>query len=154
MKTRWLSLPVLPLILACTLVRPASAGEVERTVTLFSDGRGDSAWVEVDRTAGRTQATPYLRVSGETVQRAVETSERAGEVRVSVAPSPRAPERIATPDRKARRKEALASLLEGPDGISLGGLLDIARDASEAAGDAVRQFKTGMTASPRTEPPR
>lgn len=153
MKTRLLSLQILPLILACALAGPASAGEDVRTVTLFSDGKGNAAWVDLDRTDGRMEATPYLRVSEETVRRTVETADRAGEAQATVAPLPGKPDPAARTDRKAGRREAIASLLEGPDGISFGRLLDIAHDASESAEHVVRQWKTAAPAGHTTEDP-
>lgn len=149
MKMRVLPLLVLPLILSCAFACPAPAGEEEQSVTLFSDRKGDGGWIEMDRSAGRMRATPYLRVSGETVRRAVDTTGRAGEARGPAASDTRKPDQTVMTDRKTRRKEALASLLEGPGGVSLGRVLDIARQTSESAGNAVRQAGAGMTNPPR-----
>lgn len=138
---RMLLLLVLPLILACAVVCPAPAGEDAQRVTFFSDSKGDAGWIEMDRSTGRMRATPYIQVSGETVRRAVDTTGRAGEARVSAAVDPRKPDPTDMTGRKTHGKEALASLLAGPDGISLGTVLDLAHEASESARDTLRKTR-------------
>lgn len=150
MKTRTIPLLVLPLFLACILARPAPAGEEERTIPLFSDRKGDAGWIEMDRTEGRTRATPYLRVSGETVRRAAETSGRAREVPGTAAAEIRKPDPAATTDRKGQGLETLAPVRAGPEGgVSLEGVLDLAREVSESAKDAFRKVRAGNTSPPR-----
>ncbi len=52
-------------LLACAIAVPASGGDNDRIVPLFSDQRGNKAWVQVERAAGRTKATPFVAVSGD-----------------------------------------------------------------------------------------
>jgi len=141
MKIRTIPLLLLPLILSSAVVCPAPAGEEPQSVTLYSDRKGDAGWIEVDRADGRMRATPYLRVSGETFHQAVEAAARTGEARVSAGVNPRNPDPTVMTDRKTQRKEALSSLLAGPGGVSLGGVLDLARQASDSAKETFRQVR-------------
>lgn len=149
MKFRTLPLLVLPLILSCAFVCRAPAGETAQEIPLYSNGKGDSGWIELDRSAGRMRATPYLRLSGETVLGAVETAGRAGEDRVCDAAESPNPETTARSDRKTADTEGLASLLSGPGGVSLGAVLDLARQASDSARDAFREVRAGHGPPPR-----
>ena len=151
MKMRRIPLPVLPLLCAFAISLPASAGEGEHKVTFFSDRRGDAGWVETEAVSGRMRATPYFRVTGETVRRAEDSACRAGEVRASVAEDIPETDGTEATDRKTTRKEVLSSLLTGPEGVSLGKVLDLARQASESARSAFRQARDGR--DPRPRPP-
>lgn len=149
MKMRWIPLPVFPLLCAFAFALPASAGDGDHKVTFFSDRRGDAGWVETEAVSGRMRATPYFRISGETVRRAEDTAGRAAEVRASVAEDLPETDGAEATDRKTRRKEVLSSLLTGPEGVSLGKVLDLARQASESARSAFRQARDGRDPRPR-----
>lgn len=150
MKMRILLLPVLPLVLAGIFAGPATAGEEAQAVPLYSDRQGDAGWIEVDRASGRMRATPYLRVSGESVHRAEETARRAGEAREAATADIRMSNETGKTDRKTKSREALSSLLAGPEGVSLGGVLDLARRASESVKGASRsQVRAGSAPLPR-----
>lgn len=138
---------LLPLVLlsafACAVAPPLSAGEYPRAVTIYSDRRGDGGWIDMERSGDRTRATPYFHVSGETVRRAVGTEipgPNPDGVATAILPAP-PPEKPARSNRP--RKEAIASLLSGPEGISLGGILDLAHQASDSARETLSGLRHG-----------
>ncbi len=65
MMTKTLCMTGATWFLVCAFASPAFAGDDNRNIPLFSDQRGNKAWVQVESTAGRTKATPFVAVGGE-----------------------------------------------------------------------------------------
>ena len=151
MKVRILPFLVFPLILTGMFAGPSPAGEAAQTVTLYSNGKGDAGWIEVDRASGRMRATPYLRVSGETALRAGETAGRAGKAGVSAAADIHKTNEAGPTERNANGREVLSSLLAGPEGVSFGRVLDLAREASDSAKGAFRPQGRDGNAPPQDQ---
>ncbi len=151
MKRRILRSLVLLPVLSGTVVCPLSAGEKARPGSVFTDRHGNAGWIETDRAGDRMRATPYLHVSGETVRKATDAAGDAAGPREAAAAMP--PDRSGdrTAGTSGQRKEAVAALLSGPDGISLGRVLDLAREAADTARSSLRDFRNGSRDS--TTPP-
>ncbi len=49
-------------VAACLFFRPAIAGDNTQVVPVYSDARGNQAWVEVDTEGKRSTATPFVAV--------------------------------------------------------------------------------------------
>ena len=134
---------VLGMMLPCAFVRPSSAGELGTTVTLCSDGTGNAGWIRMDRVDGRMRATPYLRISGETSHEVLNAARRTGMIRSASVETDREHDPRIREHRKEMNKKTLSSLLAGPNGVSLGAVLDLARQTSEAARSAFRKSRSG-----------
>ncbi|GAB4364942.1 MAG: hypothetical protein Kow00128_07060 [Deltaproteobacteria bacterium] len=149
MKMRILLPLVLLPVLACAFACPLRAGEERRATTVYSDRRGNEGWIVTERSGDRMRATPYFHVSGETARRAM-GMELPGpdpdEVVAALPPTP-PPETPALSSRQ--RREAIASLLSGPEGVSLGRILDLAHRASDSARETLRGLRQEVR-NPRT----
>lgn len=154
MKMRILLSLVLLLAFSCAFVRHLPAGEETQAVMVYSDRHGDAGWIERTRSGDRMQATPYFHVSGKTVRRGVDGAGSSATLRGAEPPTIRNPSACPPTGSSRQRKEAIASLLSGPNGISLGGVLDLAHQASESARESLRHLRDGSRASPQSESSR
>jgi len=154
MKMRILLSLVLLLAFSSAFVRPLPAGEETQAVIVYSDRHGDAGWIERDRSGDRMQATPYFHLSGEAVRRAVDAAGSSATLRGAEGSTTRTPPACPPTVSSRQRKEGIASLLSGPNGMSLGGVLDLAHQASESARESLRHIRDGHRASPRSEPSR
>lgn len=127
--------------LAIAFALPAPAGEGRETIAIYSDGKGNSGWVEMDRGGGRARATPFLRISGETSREALATAGRGEEAGRSVMQGLEAQGDPDTAGPAGRTREALSSLLEGPEGVSLAGPIDLAKKITDSLKQAARKAR-------------
>ena len=141
MKIRTISFLLFSTALACAFACPAPAEEGGETIGIYSDGKGNSGWIEVDRGGGRMRATPFLRISGETAREVLQAAGRGGEAGQSVMRGMQAQGDPAAAGPTERKREALSSLLEGPEGVSLAGPLDLVKKASDSLKRAARKVR-------------
>jgi len=154
MNIRILLSLVLLLAFSCAFVGPLPAGEETQAVMVYSDRHGDAGWIERTRSGDRMQATPYFHVSGEPVRRAVDSAGGSATLRGVEAPTIRNPSACPPTGSSRQRKEAIVPLLSGPNGMSLGGVLDLAHQASDSARESLRNLRDGYRASPQSETTR
>jgi len=154
MKMRILLSLALLLAYSCAFVRPLPAGEETQAVIVYSDRHGDAGWIEKTRSGDRMQATPYFHVSGKTVRQATDAAGSSATLRGAEPPMTRNPSASSPTGTSRQHKEAIAALLSGPNGMSLGGVLDLAHQASDSARESLRNLRNGYRASPQSEASR
>lgn len=71
-------------VLACLFACPAPAGDNVQTVPLFSDGRGNQAWVEIDSTGERMTAKPFVATGKGGLGKMLENPEEKGSLAIPV----------------------------------------------------------------------
>lgn len=142
------------LLAVCGFASFAPAGDDVDTIGYASDGKGNARWVEVVRDGGRMRATPYVTLSPETVGDAEAAVDRHGAAGLASGQAFDLAIRKEGETRKERRRRALSALLEGPDGVSLAGALDLAREAHDGWKKGLRGAAREGTPAPQTRPPQ
>ena len=95
-------------VLACLFACPAPAGDNVQAVPLFSDSRGNQAWVEIDSAGDRMTARPFVEVGGEGLRKALENPDEKGSLAIPVPRLMRLVERARQALRDMKRPTAKA----------------------------------------------
>lgn len=142
------------LLAVCAFAPSAPAGDGVDTIGCASDGEGNARWVEVVRDGGRMRATPYVTLSPETLGGVAAAADRHGTAGLAATQAFDGAAREEGETRKERRRRALSALLQGPDGISLAGAFDLAREAHDGWRKGLRGSAKENAPAPPTRPPK
>ncbi len=100
-------------VLACLFACPASAGDNVQVVPLFSDSRGNQAWVEIDSAGERMTARPFVAVGAGGLGKVLENPEEKGSLAVPVPRLMRLVERARQAIRDMKRPNEKAAAVPG-----------------------------------------
>ena len=143
----------------CLCAAFAQAEEMQRSsIPVFSGSDGSSARIEISRSGDRTTAVPVLEIPGETTRKTTEGNDaECGSTAASAGGEARAAT-IRTDFGAIVEQHKSLVIREGPEGVSLGNVLDLAGDIQEAL-KRMRESGDGgggspvPEASPREEEP-
>ncbi len=95
-------------VLACLFACPTPAGDNVQAVPLFSDGRGNQAWVEIDSAGGRMTARPFVATGKGGLGKMLENPDEKGSLAIPVPRLMRLIERARQAIRDMQRPAAKA----------------------------------------------